>query len=181
MTITKNEPRAWSTMPSARGGIRAESITPKFEMERCEFHARQLQDAGTTEAERRAKFKDSRREERGSDMVRRDRPAPVLKPSPRLASGPDRTSFNDRLSAEHEATRRAEWIAEAKAVRDELRAFRAELRDAPAKIIASEQRFDDGDKAGAFRDMRKLDRDMKHGAGVTQTRAAKLMRDVPDR
>lgn len=181
MTIAKNEPRAWSTMPSARGGITAEPITPKFEMERCEFHARQLQDAGTTEAERRAKFKDSRCEERGSNMVRRDRPAPVLKPSPRFASGPDRTSFNDRLSAEHEAARRAEWIAEAKAVRDELRAFRAELRDAPAKIAASEKRFGNGDRAGAFRDMRKLDRDMRHSADVTQARAAKVLRDAPDR
>ena len=181
MTPAKNKPRAWSTMPSARGGIDAESITPKFEMERCELNARQLRDVGTTEAERRAKFKESRRVERGSDMVRRDRPAPVLKPSPRLASGPDRTSYNDRLSAEHKAARRAEWIAEAKAVRDELRAFRAELRDAPARIAASEKRFDDGDKAGAFREMRKLDRDLRQGGRDTQRLAKNLMRDVPDR
>ena len=56
------------------------------------------------EAQRR--FDLSRRTDSGSDMIRRDQPKPVLKPSPALSMGPDRAAFNRAWSDEHRAARK---------------------------------------------------------------------------
>lgn len=85
-----------------RLAARTESIRPKFETERCEFNARQLADAGKTEAERRedAQGRGVRRE---SFMVKRQKPQPVLRPSPALARDVDRAAFNASWDHERQA------------------------------------------------------------------------------
>lgn len=181
MTKLHNKPRVWSTMPHTRGGIGAERITPKFEMERDEYHARQLREADTTEAERRRAFKIMRSERDGSDMVRRDRPSPVLRPSPELASSSDRVSYNDRLSAERAKTRSKEWISKALEVRDELRSFRHSLGDTKQALKATDAQYNAGDKGGARREMFKIERDVKSRASRTHDHSRALMGDAPNR
>ncbi|MEO0384605.1 MAG: hypothetical protein AAF234_13750 [Pseudomonadota bacterium] len=168
-------------MPHTRGGIGAERITPKFEMERDEFHARQLCDDGTTEAERRRAFKVMRRERSGSDMVRRDRLNPALRPSPELASRSDRVSYNDRLSAERAKARREEWISKALEVRDELRSFRHSLGDTGQTLKAADAQYEAGDKGGARREMFKIERSVKSRASRTHSHSRALMSDIPNR
>jgi hypothetical protein len=57
--------------------------------------------------------------ERGSGMVKQDRPKPAPRPSPRLARGADAAVFQERWQAEKAAadrgTRKAEFIAKRKA------------------------------------------------------------------
>ena len=112
----------WSTMPHARGGVRAEALTPAFERERDVFNARQLRDAGKTESERRAAFKARRREQSGSAMIRQQHPHPVLKPSHGLAHGAD------RLTADRREAYLAAKLATTKAVRGDP----ARHQDGPA-------------------------------------------------
>ncbi|MEM6712826.1 MAG: hypothetical protein AAF590_11175 [Pseudomonadota bacterium] len=107
-------------MPRSRGGIDAQRLTPNFERERDPFHAKQLRDQGTTEAERRAAFKVKRRDPSGSRMVKRQRPAPTHKPSPQLARGPDRNAYNDQMARDHREAQRNSKIARGEAMRREL-------------------------------------------------------------
>ena len=46
-------------------------------------------------------------EGRGSQMVKDDRPQPELKPSPEMARGQDRESFDSKWSSEQDAARKA--------------------------------------------------------------------------
>ncbi len=118
---TKNARTAgWTTMPHARGGVDAKSITPAFESERDTFHTKQLRDLSTTESERRAAFKAQRRDQGGSAMIREQQPRPVLKPSPRLAHGADRAAHYDRLTADRREADRQTNITKLTAARDDL-------------------------------------------------------------
>lgn len=108
-------------MPHARGGIRAKRLTPDFEQNRDIYHARQLADIGTTEAERRAAFKAKRKGQNGSQMVKRQRPAPTLKPSPKMARGADRTAHQDQLARDAKDARRNAKIARGEAMLSELK------------------------------------------------------------
>ena len=93
------EPRFYSAAPKSREA---------FDNARDPLIAEQKRDLGKSEAQRR--FEQSRRTDsgldRGSDMIRRDQPKPVLKPSPALSMGPDRAAFNRAWSDEHRATRK---------------------------------------------------------------------------
>ncbi len=89
-------------------------LTPEFEKQRCEFNARQMSDLGKTEAQRR--FESMRRErmktqtqkrDRGSQMIRQDKPAPQLRPSPAIAAGADRSAYLQKLSQERAAQSKA--------------------------------------------------------------------------
>ncbi|MEQ9489556.1 MAG: hypothetical protein RIM72_11250 [Alphaproteobacteria bacterium] len=96
-------------------------LTHNFETQRCEFNARQLADAGKTEAERRTEAQE-RTTRRESFMVKRQKPQPVLRPSPALALGSDRTAFDaewdrERVDARHHQSRE-ERKAAFKSLRD---------------------------------------------------------------
>jgi len=84
---------------------KAASITSNFEMNRDKYRARQLQDQGTTEAQRRREAED-RNTRRHSLMVKRQAARPVLRPSPTLSRGSDRAAFNSQWSQEQARARR---------------------------------------------------------------------------
>ena len=92
---------------------RTKPIKPEFEKQRCESNARQMVDLKKTEAQRR--FEAMRRGEadgtdrarsHGSEMVRKDRPEPQLRPGSALSGGVDRASFLQRLGQERVSLRR---------------------------------------------------------------------------
>jgi len=89
------EPSFYSAAPKSREA---------FDNVRDPLIAEQKRDLGKSEAQRR--FEQSRRTDSGSDMIRRDQPKPVLKPSPSLSMGPDRAAFNRAWSDEHRAARK---------------------------------------------------------------------------
>lgn len=93
------EPSFYASAPKSREA---------FDNARDPLIAEQKRDLGKSEAQRR--FEQSRRTDsgldRGSDMIRRDRPKPVLKPSPALAMGSDRAAFNRAWWDEHRAARK---------------------------------------------------------------------------
>lgn len=89
------EPSFYSAAPKSREA---------FDDARDPLIAAQNRDLGKSEAQRR--FEQSRRADSGSDMIRRDQPKPVLKPSPALSMGPDRAAFNRAWSDEHRAARK---------------------------------------------------------------------------
>jgi hypothetical protein len=93
------EPSFYATAPKSREA---------FDNARDPLIAEQKRDLGKSEAQRR--FEQSRRADSGldlgSDMIRRDQPKPVLKPSPALSMGPDRAAFNRAWSDEHRAARK---------------------------------------------------------------------------
>ncbi len=91
------EPRFYASAPKSREA---------FDNARDPLIAEQKRDLGKSEAQRR--FEQSRRTDSGSDMIRRDQPKPVLKPSPALSMGPDRAAFNRAWSDEHRAARKKE-------------------------------------------------------------------------
>jgi len=70
-----------------------------FDNARDPLIAEQKRDLGKSEAQRR--FEQSRRTDSGSDMIRRDQPKSVLKPSPALSMGPDRAAFSRAWWDEH--------------------------------------------------------------------------------
>lgn len=69
-------------------------ITPTFERERCPYHAKQLEDVGKNEAERREQG------ESGSSMVKRQQPQHIMRPPQPMAAGPDRAAFNQQWNRE---------------------------------------------------------------------------------
>lgn len=97
---------------------RAPSARNEFERGRFELNAEQMDDLRKTEAQRRREGEEfarkvraaheERSKARDSQMVKKDRPHPELKPSPGLAAGVDRTSFMARLSKERKAASRAQ-------------------------------------------------------------------------
>lgn len=89
------EPSFYASAPKAREA---------FDNARDPLIAVQKRDLGKSEAQRR--FELSRRTDSGSDMIRREQPKPVLKPSPALSMGPDRAAFNRAWSDEHRAARK---------------------------------------------------------------------------
>lgn len=93
------EPRFYASAPKTREA---------FDNARDPLIAEQKRDLGKSEAQRR--FEQSRRTDsgldRGSDMIRRDQPKPVLKPSPSLSMGPDRAAFSRAWWDEHRAARK---------------------------------------------------------------------------
>lgn len=108
---------AWqhrAELPGPRSALdQARTSAPSFEPARDPLRALALADLGMTEAQRR-----------GSDMVRSERPHPVLRPSPVLALGADRAAFNARWDREVEnAKRRAEDAGRA-ARREAFKAMR---------------------------------------------------------
>ncbi len=122
---TRSAHMRWSTMPHARmTNDTAPDLTSTFETQRCAFNARQMRDDGKSEAERRKEaFKAKRR---GSQMIKKDRPRPALKPSPKLAQGPDRTAHNNALAKDHAEARQQQKIAR-------LKTARAAMRDAQGR------------------------------------------------
>ena len=184
MTDAKHKPaRAqgtqWSTMPHARAGIGAsgnKALTRSFETERCPFNARQLADQDKSEAERRRELDAFKAKRRGSPMVKKQRPHPVLKPSPALAAGPDRAAHNDQIGREHRQARRAAWLAEALAARDGLYALKENAKRMMDHASVIDQRAASGDTAGALREsfkiMRRFDAEAKRavarGRAVTR-------------
>lgn len=89
------EPSFYASAPKAR---------ESFDNARDPLIAAQKRDLGKSEAQRR--FELSRRQDSGSDMIRRDQAKPVLKPSPALAMGPDRAAFNRAWSSEDRSARK---------------------------------------------------------------------------
>ena len=89
------EPSFTASAPKARDD---------FDNARDPLIATQKRDLGKSEAQRR--FELTRREGQGSDMIRRDQPKPVLKPSPALAMGPDRAAFSRAWWDEHRTARK---------------------------------------------------------------------------
>lgn len=75
-----------------------------FDNARDPLIAEQKRDLEKSEAQRR--FEQSRRTDSGSDMIRRDQPKPVLKPSPSLSMGPDRAAFSRAWWDEHRSARK---------------------------------------------------------------------------
>lgn len=124
-----NQPKSFAGSQSNLPGqdtIRenAGSLRNSFEKERCEYNAKQVADIGKTEAERRKESTEIA-ERRESFMVKRQQPAPVLRPSPELAHGSDRATFNQRWEQEGKA---AEQDREArKQAFKELRTTQAEF------------------------------------------------------
>lgn len=98
------EPSFYASAPKAR---------ETFDNARDPLIAVQKRDLGKSEAQRR--FELSRRQDSGSDMIRRDQAKPVLKPSPALAMGPDRAAFNRAWSSEDRSARKKNKAAEAEA------------------------------------------------------------------
>jgi hypothetical protein len=89
------EPRFYASAPKARDD---------FDNARDPLIAAQKRDLEKSEAQRR--FEQSRRTDSGSDMIRRDQPKPVLKPSPSLSMGPDRAAFSRAWWDEHRSARK---------------------------------------------------------------------------
>lgn len=80
---------------------KAGSLRETFETQRCEYNAKQLADRDKSEAERRSEAAE-KAAKRESFMVKRQQPKPVLRPSPGLAMGSDRASFNTQWDTEAE-------------------------------------------------------------------------------
>lgn len=81
-----------------------------FDQNRDPYIARQLQDQGKTEAQRRRE-QIERETRRQNHMIKRQQPKPQLRPSPRLAYGPDGAAFNgawrnEQRAADKDAQRR---------------------------------------------------------------------------
>ncbi|MEM9619381.1 MAG: hypothetical protein AAF936_15610 [Pseudomonadota bacterium] len=78
-------------LPGAQPAMYSASpeVGMNFQNERDPLIAAQTADLKKTEAQRRESF-----------MVKRQKPQPVLRPSPRFAFGPDRNVFNAQLAAE---------------------------------------------------------------------------------
>lgn len=89
------EPRFYANAPKTREA---------FDNARDPLIAEQKRDQEKSEAQRR--FEQSRRTDSGSDMIRRDQPKPVLKPSPALSMGPDRAAFSRAWWDEHRTARK---------------------------------------------------------------------------
>ena len=89
-----------------RGTIqpRAGSARDAFQLSRCDMIAAQLEPSKSTAGSGR-----------GSKMVGRQRPNPVLKPSPALSMGADAAAFNSQWEREHRAAFKAMRRASAKA------------------------------------------------------------------
>ncbi len=83
-----------SDLPGQRPNMDAQGgkAQKAFTQNRDPYTARQLTDAGKTEAERR----------RENVMVKRQQPKPVLRPSPALAYGPDKAAFNQAWQNEQD-------------------------------------------------------------------------------
>ena len=87
---------------------RTEPIRPVFERERCPFNAAQIDDERKSESERRREAmqaEDKRKADRGSYMIKRQQPKPVLRPGRTLSNEPDREKFNAELKADDGRTR----------------------------------------------------------------------------
>lgn len=82
---------------------RAGSSRSAFQSASDPMHGQQLADRGKTEAQRREDGERAARRE--AFMVKRQKPAPMLKPGPALAHGADRASFNRQWSEEMRAAR----------------------------------------------------------------------------
>lgn len=177
----------WSTMPYARAAIKhpnQHALTRTFETERCPHNARQLRDAGKSEATRRkdiAAFKSRRMKGRDSPMVKKQRPVPVLKPTPALAAGPDRNAYNAELGHERKQARRAALIAEGEAARDDLHAFRAELNHTTHESRNITRRAEAGDLSGATKEAFKLMRRIDADANRVFARSRAFLRDAHSR
>lgn len=108
---------AWqhrSELPGPRSSLdQARTTTPSFEPARDPLRARAMADLDRSEAERR-----------GSDMVRSERPHPVLRPSPVLSLGADRAAFNARWDRELENAKRRAEDADRAARREAFKAMR---------------------------------------------------------
>ena len=105
-------------------------ITLTFERERCPYHAKQLEDASKSEAERREQG------ERGSSMVKRQQPQHIMRPPQAMATGPDRAAFNQQWNRE---CRQAHVRAPAKN-RDTLKAEFKAKREERCPLPRTKQR-----------------------------------------
>lgn len=83
-------------LPQRKTAIHDHSAKQAFEANRCPWRAKQMNDDGLSEAERRERA--ARRE---SFMVKRSKPKPELKPSRALAYGPDRAAFDQAWRDEY--------------------------------------------------------------------------------
>jgi hypothetical protein len=82
---------------------RLPNLRREFDLNRDELARRQMLDAGKTEAQRRQEQSETGSGE-GGGMIRRDKPAPALKPPPAMRAQVDRDDFNGRwLAAQRDA------------------------------------------------------------------------------
>jgi len=123
-----------------------------------------------SEAQRRRERDAFKAKRRGSEMVKRDRPQPVLKPSPTLANGPDRDRFNGAWADEQNGARDAA-IAEGKDIVRDLQAFRAGLDREEQNLKVQNDRARGGDVSGATKELFKAKRRMDQNADRVFTRS----------
>lgn len=95
-------------------------LTQSFGKQRCPLHAKQLKDLSKNEAERRRELETFKAKRRGSEMIKKDRPKPVAKPSPQMAFGPDSATFNAAWASERRSARRAARLEEAQGDHESL-------------------------------------------------------------
>ncbi|MEM9055565.1 MAG: hypothetical protein AAGB16_09595 [Pseudomonadota bacterium] len=120
-------------------------LRPNFERERDPLHAKAMDDLNKTEAQRRREataYENARAKRRESFMVKRQKPQPVLRPSPSQAYASDHASFNAQWDAEKDMAKRANQQAaalqEAYAVKRQLQ--NAKAVNAQARSIVGEAR-----------------------------------------
>ncbi|MEM8985431.1 MAG: hypothetical protein AAGC95_01800 [Pseudomonadota bacterium] len=105
---------------------KTEPITRNFETNRCDLHAKVLEQEGMSEAERRrANMKDvkSKKARRESFMVKRSQPRHLMRPPRMLSYGPDHAAFAHYAEQDHfEAVKSMEKPVDA---RSAVKAFRA--------------------------------------------------------
>ena len=155
---------------------RAPDLKKRFELERCPYHAREMTAQSKTEAERRAAFKRMR----GSQMVRRDRPYPELKPAPDMARGPDRAAFNQSWTDEQRNARRAAKLAEAKAMKAELENHIAYLDREEQSLNTLDARARSGDVEGATREGFKMMRRIQQESARVRTKSHSVRQGLQD-
>ena len=142
--------------------FKVSNITVQFDKVCDPARAAQYDDMKRTEAERRdrATFKAKRREQ-GSEMVRKDNPYPELKPSPALTHAVHAQSFNQNWRNEHKRARRANLIAEGRAMVGELQAHKTYLSQEKNTVLTlgnEAQRENAKDaKREAFKALRRVE------------------------
>jgi len=95
-------------------------LTPTFERERCPYNAKQLEDAGKSEAQRR-----------GSSMVKRQQPQHIMRPPQAMAAGPDRAAFNQQWNQECRKAQARPPAKNREALKAEFKAKREEQSQLP--------------------------------------------------
>lgn len=128
---------------------KTQPITQKFERERCEYSARQMDDLNKTEAQRRYESMRTQQavkaQSHGSRMVQQDQPAPRPRPSPGMAYAADRAAHFARMDAERKSAHARNEAMKLKSQTQTFNAqthadFKAKRRDQSISITRSQTR-----------------------------------------